>query len=76
MKKYKVTYSDEPFCEHCGSNHDDFAAEVFDKEDDSYWCTNCAWVNGTITDDEYDEIEVEEKKRKKEYYKNKLEEIK
>jgi len=73
-KQMSVRYCESPFCEHCGERYDDFGIEISDGN--TSWCLDCFLAN----DDAFTEKEIEEMEKKliqlkKEYYKNKLEEL-
>jgi len=74
LDEFKVVYTDEPFCEHCGKNHTDFAAEI--SKDGTSWCLNCYTADEhSLSDKEIKGIQKEEKRLKKEHYKKKLKEL-
>jgi len=73
LEEYKVTYSSTPFCEHCGENWTDFAAEI---SNGTSHCITCAESMDMFTKDEVKEIEKKEKRLKKKYYERKLKELK
>ena len=73
VKEYLVSYNDNPYCEHCGQNHSDFAATI--NLDGTNWCATCAEGAGYFNEEELEEICKKEKKGLKNHYKNKLKEL-
>ena len=76
LKEFSVSYSESPFCEHCGERHQDFGIMIGDGG--TYWCFSC-FLSGDGSDffseKEIEEMWAEEKRLRKEFYKKKLKEM-
>lgn len=70
LSEFSITYTEQPFCEHCGERHSDYGVEIHDGG--TSWCLNC-WLSGNeMTDEEIEEIQEKEREGKKEYYQKQL----
>jgi hypothetical protein len=74
LEEFAIRYDDHPDCEHCGENHDTFAASIL--LEGVWWCLTCATQSyGDITEDEAKEIEAKEKEGKKKWLKMELKKL-
>jgi len=73
ITEYKINYSENPFCEHCGDNYTDFGVEI--NVGGTSWCLDCFSNNETLSENEYENILLLEKNKRKKYLQNKVKKL-
>jgi hypothetical protein len=70
----KATYGEEPFCEHCGENFEDFAV-TFD-DDGIERCIDCFNCEHDLSKEDFNFIRKKEDRLTIEYYERMIKDIK